>query len=437
MRSFNDPFEKISWVQSKLPKAQLDPVFLASAIEVAPLLHERWMRWVQREAQPLSEVEIAQSLSELSDTVPFAKTFLDANRSITSRKEDYRADPSRFFNRALADSSLWRKKTSGTTGPPLDVIYDNVFHFEQLYQTVSRVLNRFEARRDRGAHNCVSVAALHDNPRSRNTIWPDPTDGFRCIVQVFVSESSLQQNRDVLSTLRALRPEVITLKPSILDSFARQGYLDELSCSFIISSGSHLSKDVRARAEAATAVPIIEAYGLTETALFASECPMQNGLHIDGDVSVAILKKDGMPVENGPGRLVVTTARNVAMPLMRYETGDIAELSFEKCACGRSTPRIIKLGGRVMDNFRLACGREVSPSNLHHVFEMFSIEEIQFIQKSPDHFVIRLQEREKMDRAELVAFFQGVICAPVKVVIEEATFTNTKADKFQRYIRDF
>jgi len=45
------------------------------------------------------------------------------------------------------------------------------------------------------------------------------------------------------------------------------------------------------------------------------------------------------------GRVVVTPLRNFAMPLLRYEIGDYAEMG-EPCACGRGLPVLRRVLGR-------------------------------------------------------------------------------------------
>lgn len=436
-RSFRSVSDRVSRVQSQLFNAELDPTFLAKAIEVSPRLDSRWAYWLKYEADPISKDDQKSALSNFKEHIPFIRDFLDSDCAICSNKDDYRKNPLRFFNQSLVNTFLWRKKTSGTSGRPLDVIYDNTFHFEQLFQSIRRVLHRAKRQGNRATHDLVSVAALHDNAQAKDHIWPDPTDDFRCIVQLYISASDPAQNEAVLDILKTLRPETVTLKPSILDRLRRHGHLQDLPCCHIVCSGSHLSRNLKEKAQLQTSATIIEAYGLTETALFASECNMGNGLHIDGDIRAEILDENGEALDGGSGRLVITTARNAAMPLMRYETGDIAEICSQRCPCGRPTPRIVKLIGRQMKNFILSCGKEASPSNLHTVFTHFPIEEIQFIQEAPDRLCVRLQERETIDDSRLTEFICAALGANIQIDIDRTIFPDHANDKFQRFIRNF
>src|SRR5207253_1522693 len=101
-------------------------------------------------------------------------------------------------------------------------------------------------------------------------------------------------------------------------------------------------------------IPIVEAYGLTELGLVASECARGGGLHLDGDVIAEVVDEDGEPVPDGHiGHLVLTSLRNDPLPLIRYRTGDLAALDRSRCGCGRATPRLVEIAGRAMLNFQL------------------------------------------------------------------------------------
>jgi phenylacetate-CoA ligase len=74
-----------------------------------------------------------------------------------------------------------------------------------------------------------------------------------------------------------------------------------------------------------------------------------------------IVDADGMPAEPGKlGRLVVTSLHNRAMPLLRYDTRDLAAWSEEPdCPCGSNFPVIDRIEGRIEDVFLTPSGRLV------------------------------------------------------------------------------
>jgi phenylacetate-CoA ligase len=77
--------------------------------------------------------------------------------------------------------------------------------------------------------------------------------------------------------------------------------------------------------------------------------------------------------EGSEGELVFTTLLKEAMPLLRYRTGDIGSLTFEPCACGRTTARIRGLRGR-RDDMIIVRGVNLYPSNVEHL--LMSVPEV-------------------------------------------------------------
>jgi phenylacetate-CoA ligase len=128
------------------------------------------------------------------------------------------------------------------------------------------------------------------------------------------------------------------------------------------------------RAEIERVLPGLRAvnfYGLSEMCGpgVAAECvEMRDGLHVHEDhfLVEVVDAQSGAPVEEGrEGELVFTTLAKEAMPLLRYRTGDIGSLTFEPCACGRTTARIRGLRGR-LDDAIIVRGVNVYPSNVEH-----------------------------------------------------------------------
>jgi phenylacetate-CoA ligase len=75
-------------------------------------------------------------------------------------------------------------------------------------------------------------------------------------------------------------------------------------------------------------------------------------------VLVEILDAQGRPCRPGEiGRVVATPLHNVAMPLLRYELDDYAEVG-QACACGRGLPVIRRILGRRQNMLRLPDGGE-------------------------------------------------------------------------------
>jgi len=79
------------------------------------------------------------------------------------------------------------------------------------------------------------------------------------------------------------------------------------------------------------------------------------------------LDDNGNPVPDGQkGNVVVTMLKKEAFPLIRYRIGDISSITWEKCKCGRTHPRLDRISGRA-DDMLVVKGINVFPSQIEAV----------------------------------------------------------------------
>jgi phenylacetate-CoA ligase len=110
-----------------------------------------------------------------------------------------------------------------------------------------------------------------------------------------------------------------------------------------------------------------ETYGCREVMLIASECDQHDGMHTSMEtmiVELLVRQPDGSYRAAAPGEsgeVAVTDLHNLANPLIRYLTGDLAVArGDEVCRCGRQLPRIGPIEGRVTETLHDGQGRPVS-----------------------------------------------------------------------------
>lgn len=142
-----------------------------------------------------------------------------------------------------------------------------------------------------------------------------------------------------------------------------------------------------------------DVYGLSEIIGpgVAQECHHKDGLHIFSDVFYpeVINPKTGEEVPEGQdGELTITTLTKQGIPLIRYGTRDIVSIRYEKCRCGRTSPRISKIKGRT-DDMIVVRGINVFPSQIEHV--LVGIEGTQ-----PHYQIIVDRQAHKLDEVEVL-----------------------------------
>ncbi len=200
-----------------------------------------------------------------------------------------------------------------------------------------------------------------------------------------------------IELMRDLGVTVIACTPSYMLYMAEYAEkmgtsIKETSLRIGIFGAEPWSEETRKRIEDKTGITAYDVYGTSELSgpLF-TECTERNGLHIWADhfIVEVIDPKTGENVGEGEkGELVVTTLSKEAMPLIRWRTGDITILETEKCNCGRTHPRIMRILGR-SDDMLIVRGVNVFPSQIEHV--LMQIPEL------GEHYMIILDRVENLD----------------------------------------
>lgn len=131
------------------------------------------------------------------------------------------------------------------------------------------------------------------------------------------------------------------------------------------------SEEMRKEIEIKLGIKAYDIYGLSEIMGpgVAFECCEQKGMHINEDHFIPEIV-DPITLEVLPdgqqGELVFTCITKQALPLIRYRTKDIAILTREKCACGRTLVKMTKPMGR-SDDMLIIRGVNVFPSQIESV----------------------------------------------------------------------
>ena len=136
---------------------------------------------------------------------------------------------------------------------------------------------------------------------------------------------------------------------------------------------------------------ILGHYGSEEFGTLAFECKEHSGYHLIADHAIIEIVNDHQNFGSGEkGEIIVTCLNNYTMPLIRYKLGDIAELSDEKCKCGRGLPLIKQIVGREDDYIILPSGRKISPRMINVIENIPGIISYKTIQESRERLIVKL-----------------------------------------------
>ncbi len=112
-----------------------------------------------------------------------------------------------------------------------------------------------------------------------------------------------------------------------------------------------------------------QGYGTAEVGAIAYECIENRGMHIADDLILEIVDPE-TGRRAGPGEIgeVVVTLFNKAYNLIRFGTGDLSYYDDSPCPCGRTSPRLPRLVGRV-DQTAKVRGVFIHPSQTNQLID--------------------------------------------------------------------
>jgi phenylacetate-CoA ligase len=182
-----------------------------------------------------------------------------------------------------------------------------------------------------------------------------------------------------------------------------------------------------------------DVYSANEVGYIALECPEHRRLHVQSEsLFVEILDESGNACGAGDtGRVVFTALHNLAMPLLRYEVGDYATLG-APCACGRGSPVLERVRGRVRNMARTPDGQRFYPPNLGAIRGIAPIRQAQFVQSATDCIDLRVvldRPLTDAETAQTIDFVRRALGFPFKVsVVSVDTIERGPTGKFEEFL---
>lgn len=274
--------------------------------------------------------EMFRTLDDLERIPPLTKAALKAARD------------GEAVARGVDRNSCTVASTSGSTGMPLRIVlgpFERCWNravawrilFEHGFRWTDRTL---EIRMSHQQAHPVQRLGLA--PKDRLSILADPAAWARQLVQrrhacVVAGAGTLELLAEAVAGQPVRPPRVL------------------------ISDSEPLTPRARARVREGLGSDPVDVYGLEEVSNFAWECEQHAGLHVSADSH--LVEVEAPHGDTGPLR--VTALGMWTMPIIRYETGDLAAWATAPCRCGRTLPLLAAVHGRAVDSIPIGDGRRL------------------------------------------------------------------------------
>ncbi len=245
--------------------------------------------------------------------------------------------------------------SSGTTGRPKKVltIVKNNLMFSILCQRNYRFarFNPFgKMAVIRWSHSIPRLKDGSSNPDGetfRLNNWQYPGQFFYTGIEVFFNDTNPIEKQ--LEWLYKQQPHYLITYAGTLEHLAfanhQKNAIESLRSALTISE--MLTDSMEQKINSNFNIPVTQNYGLNEIGIVAMQCSEKRYHIYTEHCLVEIINEEGKPCQHGEqGRIIITGLNNFAMPLIRYDTDDLAIALTDSCPCGRTLPSFGKIIGR-------------------------------------------------------------------------------------------
>lgn len=343
------------------------------------------------------------------------KDFPVINKSIIRNKVDD------FIAAGFQKDTLHKVTTSGSTGTPFTVYHDakkrlrhtadNIYFFRRAGFDVGERLYYMRVWNSINRKGWIKRTIENLRMEEIGELSQEYALG---LINRLENDPSSKALLAFASTYEALLTNLLALNKTSINSDLKT----------IVSMSESLPENVRKQLMEIFKCPVVSRYSNMENGFLGQENNGNTSEYILNSASYFIeilqLDKDEPVAMEQAGRIVVTDLFNFAMPLIRYDTGDVATIS-QASNSGIQGPFFKKIEGRVVDFIYSVNGVLLSPHVItNSMWKYTEVKQFQFIQQDKTNYIIKLNI-ESLDTArenELLADLRQYVGEAAVIKIE-------------------
>ncbi|MDG5467421.1 hypothetical protein P9J64_03710 [Deltaproteobacteria bacterium IMCC39524] len=333
---------------------------------------------------------------------------------------------------------VYMNSSGGSTGIPVNIWQDENYYMQsRATKFVSdRMQGWYQGCREVRLWGAPKDFSLIKGPRAQFRMW------LKNLTWLDSFDMGENEMTEMVETINKIKPEVIIAYASsiyILAKFIKENNLNiKTRLRGIISSAEILFPHMRDEIESVFNANVLNRYGSREVGCIATECQKKNGLHLHMyDHIVEVVDDQNRQVFDEEGRILVTSLNNYAMPIIRYEIGDLGVFSEGHCECGIQGYLLDKIVGRSSDSIKTATGRIIHGEYFTHIFYgMKGVKSFQFVQESLEYFSVNLvcgPEFDKHNEKKIIKECLEVLDSSSSIIINylDKIETNRVSGKYR------
>ncbi|RNI15774.1 phenylacetate--CoA ligase family protein [Methanohalophilus sp. RSK] len=382
------------------------------------LLANQWQSYArQKESQ---EIQLRKMVDFVWENVPYYHKLFrelgivpadirqveDLEKLPILTKEIIKKNWEDFKPKNLRSMKYYERSTGGSTGVPLKYRiskYDRFLSGALLYRGWGY-----------GGYSLgdkivfLAGSSLDIHPKS--TLYDRIVQKTRNSIKLSAFDMDANTMNEFVDILNSFEPKFIRGYASSIYLFANhieKNGLRICSPKSVFTTAEKLYPHMRKKISSVFNCDVFDGYGLNDGGVSAYECRQHSGLHIDTERSVMEITSDeGKQLDYGTGKILATTLHNFAMPLIRYDTGDLGVLKSGICSCGRGSKLLSEIVGRDKEMLMSPTGKYIHGAALYNdiVSEMKNannLVECQIIQTCKELIIFNMVCKKQFEDGEL------------------------------------
>ena len=381
---------------------------------------EKTQYWSESELRAYQQEKLRKLMKHAYETVPFYKELFDNKRLKPNDikkiedlqklpvldKETLRSNRERLISTDMNEKSYFRR-TGGSTGVPLSIAnnYSAAIIEQALFYRFLRWMG-------------------YEWGDEIIEFWGEPVvEPFTLSLKKRISRaihnktfvSTFSVNEEVLFNFAS---RITKFPPKILRGYASSIYLlalkslelgVKIKLNAVSATAEKLFPFQRDKIRNAFGENIFDQYGCGETNSLAFECERHKGFHVASE-HVVLETLDEKRQSSSSGKVAITNLDDYAMPIIRYNNGDVARWASGKCSCGRHSPLLVEIEGRVSDFIEGLNGNKVHAEFFAHILggldiaTKYSIKEFRVVQEKIDKLRIEFVTEDDLCRKDKQIF---------------------------------
>lgn len=288
------------------------------------------------------------------------KSLSDLSRVPITTKDNVKKHMTEFINPNYVGKAM-TLETSGSTGMPLKVLVSkNQWVVEQAIVWRHWAWSGYRFRSPMGIVRSYS-------PKDGKLIKADKIRNFYYYSPYHMTDENMKMYLDDMISRHIVYLRGYPSSLRMLASYVNRTQHAVPRLKGIFSASEVLSDQDRLEIKQAFGIEVTNWYGLAECVVTMGDCERHKGMHIFEEYGyVELIETE----DENKKKVIGTNLHNYAMPLLRYETNDIALVTDSGCDCERTSRVVDNIIGRSNSTLKLK-DREIPLTNFFTLMEKY------------------------------------------------------------------